>query len=114
MRASFFSGLRARLTAGAAVVFASVVVPGVAFAATGGGGQAMPWDPFVVGIKNNLTGPTAGAVALIALFALGYQLAWGGEMSDFARRIIVMGMIGSFLVAGASGLSAMGITGAVV
>lgn len=114
MRASFASGLRARLAEGVAVVSASVIAPGAAFAATGGGGGNMPWSTFLTNLMNNLTGPTAGAVALIALFALGYQLAWGGEMSDFSRRLIVLGMVVSFLVAGASGLSAMGITGAVV
>ena len=114
MRVSSVAGLRARLVAGAAAVSASVVGPGVAFAATGGGGGSMPWSSFLTNLSNNLTGPTAGAVALIALFALGAQLAFGGEMSDFVSRLVKLGMVMSFLVAGASGLSAMGITGAVV
>lgn len=114
MRVACASRLRARLTAGSAALSVPLAVPGVALAATGGGGGNMPWSSFVTNLSNNLTGPTAGAVALVALFALGYQLAWGGEMSDFSRRIIVLGMVISFLVAGASGLSAMGITGAVV
>ena len=108
------AGLRARLAAGAAAVSASVIVPGVAFAATGGGGGSYPWSTFLTNLKNDLTGPTAGAIALIAMFAFGFQLLWGGEMSDFTRRVIMVGMIISLVVGGASALSAMGITGAVV
>lgn len=114
MRASFASGLRARLAAGAAAVSASVVAPGVAFAATGGGGGNYPWSTFLTNLANNLTGPTAGAIALIALFALAFQLLWGGEMSDTTRRFVLAGMAISILVGGSSMLSAMGIAGAVV
>ena len=97
-----------------AVITVSISVPGVAFAAGAGGGGAMPWASFLTTLKNDLTGPTAGIVALIAFFALAFQLAWGGEMSDFTRRIVILGMVVSFLVAGSQGLTAMGITGALV
>ncbi len=99
---------------GALIATALATLPGTAHAALGGGGGAMPWDGFLTTLKNDLTGPVAGAVALIAFFALAFQLAWGGEMSDFTRRIIVLGMVVAFLVAGATGLAAMGITGALV
>lgn len=106
---------KARLMGGVAAAVASAsFLPGAAMAATGGGGGSMPWNGFLTTLKNDLTGPTAGVVALIAFFALAYQLAWGGEMSDLTRRLVILGMVVSFLVAGSSGLSAMGITGAVV
>ena len=105
-----------RKASGAFLTVASTVfvVPNVALAANAGGGGNMPWNPFLTNLRDNLTGPTAGAVALIAFFALGFQLAWGGEMSDFARRLIILGMVVAFLVGGAAGLNAMGITGALV
>lgn len=97
-----------------AVAAGALFLPHAAFASTGGGGGSMPWNSFLTTLKNDLTGPTAGVVALIAFFALAYQLSWGGEMSDLTRRLVILGMVVSFLVAGSSGLSAMGITGAVV
>lgn len=98
----------------AALAAGMVMLPGVAMAAGAGGGGSMPWNSFLTTLKNDLTGPTAGIVALIAFFALAFQLAWGGEMSDLTRRLVILGMIVSFLVGGSSTLSAMGITGAVV
>ena len=104
-----------RFMGGASALAAGVLfLPQAGLAATGGGGGSMPWNSFLTTLKNDLTGPTAGVVALIAFFALAYQLAWGGEMSDLTRRLVILGMVVSFLVAGSSGLSAMGITGAVV
>ena len=109
------SRLKDRLMGGiAAAATGAILLPGAALASTGGGGGSMPWNSFLTTLKNDLTGPTAGVVALIAFFALAYQLAWGGEMSDLTRRLVILGMVVSFLVAGSSGLSAMGITGAVV
>ena len=106
--------IRSALKAGFWTGPVAVLFSAPSFAANSGGGGRMPWNSFLTNLKDDLTGPTAGIVALIAFFALGYQLAWGGEMGDFARRLIILGMVVAFLVAGASGLSAMGITGALV
>jgi len=46
----------------------------------------MPWDSGLTIFINNLTGPLAGAVALIAIVFGGGSLLMGGEWEVFATR----------------------------
>lgn len=58
----------------------------VALAATGG--AAMPWEGPLQTIKNSLTGPVAGYIALIAIMICGAILIFGGDISGFARNLV--------------------------
>lgn len=59
----------------------------VAFAAAAGG-AAMPWEGPLQTIKNSLTGPVAGYIALIAIMICGAILIFGGDISGFARNLV--------------------------
>ncbi len=73
----------------------------VAFAATGG--SAMPWETPLQTIKNSLTGPVAGYIALIAIMVCGALLIFGGDFSGFARNLINV-VIASAVILGASSI----------
>ncbi len=80
-------------------------------ASTGGG---LPWDTPLQTLQNDLTGPVATAVSVMALFAAGAALVFGEELGPFVRRALLLVVAIAFLVLGTNFLSALGLTGAVV
>jgi type IV secretion system protein TrbC len=52
--------------------------------------QALPWDGPLEQLKDSLTGPVAKAIGVIALAASGGMLAFGGELSDFTKRMLMV------------------------
>ena len=74
----------------------------------------MPWDTPLTRIRDSLTGPTAVALGLIGFFVFAAAMVFGGEMPDFARRLVMVAMIVSVMLAGTGFLGALGITGALV
>lgn len=82
-----------------------------ALASTGGG---LPWDTPLQTLQNDLTGPVATAVSVLALFAAGAALVFGEEMGPFIRRVLLLVVAIALLVLGTNLLSALGLTGAVV
>jgi type IV secretion system protein TrbC len=82
-----------------------------AMASTGGG---LPWDTPLQTLQNDLTGPVATAVSVLALFAAGAALVFGEEMGPFIRRVLLLVVAIALLVLGANFLQALGLTGAVV
>lgn len=63
-----------------------------AFAAVG-----LPWEAPITTLRTSLTGPVAFGVALIAIFATGGMLIFGGEINDFTKRgsyvVLVLGIL---------------------
>jgi len=66
---------------------------------------ALPWEGPLQNLQKSLTGPTAKAIALIGLFVAGGLLVFGGELSDFGRRITWMCLAISVMLAGSSFLA---------
>ena len=80
-----------------------------------GTGPSMPWDDGLDKLVKNLTGKTALAIGVLAMFAAAAALVFGGEMSEFTRRIILMILAVALMVSGASLLNIFfDITGALV
>lgn len=71
--------------------------------------SGLPWESPLQNLAQSLTGPTAGAIALIALFAAGAVLVFGGEISDFAKRLIYIVIAVSLLIGGAALLRMIGV-----
>jgi len=88
-----------------------------ALAAGGGGG--LPWEGPLQQIQQSITGPVAGAIALAAVAIAGGMLIFGGELNDFARRLMYVVLVAGILLGatqivglfGASGAS-IGVAGA--
>jgi len=82
-----------------------------ALASTGGG---LPWDTPLQTLQNDLTGPVATTVSVVALFAAGAALVFGEELGLFVRRALLLVIAIAFLVLGTNFLTALGLTGAVL
>src|ERR1700741_3986534 len=70
--------------------------PNLAHAASAGG--ALPWDTPLTTLKNDITGPVAFTISLLAMVACGAALMFGGEINEFVRRIIMLVLVASFIV----------------
>ena len=96
-----------------ALVMGSMCYPPAAHAAAAGGG-GLPWDTPLTTLKNDLTGPVAFTISLLAMVACGAALVFGGEINEFVRRIIMLVLVCAFIVGVTNLASALGITGAIV
>lgn len=68
-----------------------------ALALTQGGGQ-LPWEQPLQTLANELTGPTAGTIAIIAIFVAGLALIFGEDLGKFARTLLMIVIALAFLV----------------
>jgi type IV secretion system protein VirB2 len=64
---------------------------GQAAASTGGG--SLPWETPLQTIATSITGPVAYAISLIGIVVAGAMLVWGGEINEFARRMIMLVLV---------------------
>jgi type IV secretion system protein TrbC len=96
-----------------ALVIGAALHPPAAHAAAAGGG-GLPWDTPLTTLKNDLTGPVAFTISLLAMVACGAALVFGGEINEFVRRIIMLVLVCAFIVGVTNLASALGITGAIV
>ena len=95
-----------------AVIVLAAAHPETAHASTAGGG--LPWDGPLTTLKNDLTGPVAFTISLLAMVACGAALVFGGEINEFVRRIIMLVLVVALITGVVNVASALGITGAVV
>jgi type IV secretion system protein VirB2 len=87
---------RARVVA-IAILFAIIVAhPALASTTTGGGG--LPWEGPLQQIQQSITGPVAGFIALAAVAVAGGMLIFGGELNDFARRLMYVVLVAGVLL----------------
>jgi type IV secretory pathway VirB2 component (pilin) len=86
--------------------------PHLAHAATAGG--TLPWDTPLTTLRNDITGPVAFTISLLAMVACGAALVFGGEINEFVRRIIMLVLVASFIVGVTNLATALGISGAIV
>ncbi len=90
------------------------LLPNIALATTGGGGGTMPWVAPLAALQGAMTGPTAGAIALVAIAVAGAMLIFGGEINAFARTAIYIVLVLGLLVTANTFLSGLGYTGATI
>jgi type IV secretion system protein VirB2 len=95
-----------------ALVIAMLFHPIAAYASSTGG--SLPWDTPLTTLKNDITGPVAFTISLLAMVACGAALVFGGEINEFIRRIIMLVLVCAFIVGVTNLASGLGITGALV
>ncbi|WDZ81697.1 TrbC/VirB2 family protein (plasmid) [Ensifer adhaerens] len=101
------------------VKLATVVLAGLtlvlssdpAFAGSGGG---LPWEGPLERIQESITGPVAGYIALAAVAIAGGMLIFGGELNDFARRLVYVVLVAGVLLGATQIVQLFGATGASV
>jgi type IV secretion system protein VirB2 len=97
-----------------AVLFAFLMLlPDQALASSTSSG-GLPWESPLQTISQSLTGPVAYAISLIGVVITGAMLIFGGEINEFARRIIMLVLVVALLVSATNILSTLFSTGAVV
>ncbi len=82
---------------------------GPAFAGSGG---SLPWEGPLEQIQQSITGPVAGYIALAAVAIAGGMLIFGGELNDFARRLVYVVLVAGILLGATTIVGLFGSTGA--
>jgi type IV secretion system protein TrbC len=88
-------------------LLAACVAP--AFASSGG---SLPWEGPLQQIQQSITGPVAGFIALAAVAIAGGMLIFGGELNDFARRLVYVVLVAGILLGATTIVGLFGATGA--
>src|SRR6266436_10421861 len=92
---------------GRVLVMFALLVPMAAHAATGGGG--LPWETPLMTLSNSISGPVAYTLSLIGLVVSGGVLIFmGGELNHFARVVVQVVLVISFIIAGKNTMSTFG------
>lgn len=75
-------------------------------------GGSLPWEAPLQQIQESITGPVAGAIALAAVAIAGGMLIFGGELNDFARRLVYVVLVAGILLGATNIVGLFGATGA--
>ncbi|MBY3038376.1 TrbC/VirB2 family protein [Rhizobium laguerreae] len=94
-----------------ALLAAPIVLASVAPVLASSGGS-LPWEGPLQQIQESITGPVAGAIALAAVAIAGGMLIFGGELNDFARRLVYVVLVAGILLGATNIVGLFGATGA--
>ncbi|WP_292527206.1 TrbC/VirB2 family protein [Mesorhizobium sp.] len=94
----------------ALATFALALVYAEPALASGGGG--LPWEGPLQQIQQSITGPVAGFIALAAVAIAGGMLIFGGELNDFARRLMYVVLVAGILLGATQIVALFGASGA--
>jgi type IV secretory pathway VirB2 component (pilin) len=97
---------------GLALMAVMLVAPGLAHATTTGG--SLPWDTPLTTLETDIKGPVAYGLALLGIVASGGMLIFGGEISEFTRRIMYVVLVAALILGAASLLTTLFTTAALV
>lgn len=75
-------------------------------------GGSLPWEGPLEQIQQSITGPVAGYIALAAVAIAGGMLIFGGELNDFARRLVYVVLVAGVLLGATTIVGRFGATGA--
>ncbi|MGV1822688.1 TrbC/VirB2 family protein [Agrobacterium sp. CG160-95] len=75
-------------------------------------GGSLPWEGPLQQIQQSITGPVAGYIALAAVAIAGGMLIFGGELNDFARRLMYVVLVAGILLGATTIVGLFGATGA--
>ncbi len=100
-----------RLRSKLLILAAALLVAQPAFAGSGG---SLPWEAPLEQIQQSITGPVAGYIALAAVAIAGGMLIFGGELNDFARRLVYVVLVAGILLGATTIVGLFGSTGASV
>jgi type IV secretion system protein VirB2 len=91
------------------MAFSVAAATSPAFASSGG---SLPWEGPLEKIQESITGPVAGYIALAAVAIAGGMLIFGGELNDFARRLMYVVLVAGILLGATTIVGLFGATGA--
>lgn len=82
-----------------------ILVSDSTFAATSGGG--LPFDSWLIKIRNSVTGPFAFTAAILGLVGAGATLIFGSDMNGVLRTLLYIVLVLSLLVTAQNSLQAI-------
>ncbi len=96
------------------IVLATIVLfaPELALASVGGGG-GLPYETWLVSLRNSVTGPVAFTLSIIGIVVAGGILIFGGELNAFFRTLIFIVLVMALLI-GAQNIMTNLFAGAVI
>ncbi|WP_028749775.1 TrbC/VirB2 family protein [Rhizobium mesoamericanum] len=97
------------LTLGLFAAAGIILLKSPALASSGGN---LPWEGPLEQIQKSITGPVAGYIALAAVAIAGGMLIFGGELNDFARRLMYIVLVAGILLGATTIVGLFGATGA--
>lgn len=74
-----------------------LLAPQHAFASEGTGGS-LPYEPWLVNLRNSVTGPVAFALSIVGIVVAGGILIFGGDLNGFFRTLIFIVLVMALLV----------------
>ncbi|KXW56480.1 TrbC/VirB2 family protein [Ferrovum sp. PN-J185] len=74
----------------------------------------LPWDTPIKTLQDDLTGPVATGISVIAFLATGAALVFGEELGGIAKRALFVVLGVTMIVLGNNFLMVLGLTGALV
>ncbi|MBX9918022.1 MAG: TrbC/VirB2 family protein [Nitrosomonas sp.] len=80
-----------------AFLFALLFSTDNAQAAVGAGG-ALPYETWLVNLRNSVTGPVAFTLSIVGIVVAGGILIFGGELNAFFRTLIFIVLVMALLV----------------
>ena len=83
-----------------------------AHAAVGAGG-ALPYETWLINLRNSVTGPVAFTLSIVGIVVAGGILIFGGELNAFFRTLIFIVLVMALLV-GANNIMTNLFQGAVI
>lgn len=92
-----------------ALVLFSLALSAPVLASSGAG---LPWEGPLQQIQQSITGPVAGFIALAAVAVAGGMLIFGGELNDFARRLMYVVLVAGILLGATQIVGLFGASGA--
>ncbi|EGU0150130.1 conjugal transfer protein [Vibrio parahaemolyticus] len=94
------------------VFFVMVFAASPVMAATG---TPMPWEGPLSTIQASITGPVALVLSILGVAVAGGTLIYGGELNEFSRKLVMLALAISLVVAATNVISGLfGITSAVI
>lgn len=80
-----------------AILFGFLLSVDHAQAAVGAGG-ALPYESWLVNLRNSVTGPVAFTLSIVGIVVAGGILIFGGELNAFFRTLIFIVLVMALLV----------------
>ncbi|SOD22689.1 type IV secretion system protein VirB2 [Nitrosomonas ureae] len=74
-----------------------LLVPELVLASVGGGG-ALPYETWLVSLRNSVTGPVAFTLSIVGIVVAGGILIFGGELNAFFRTLIFIVLVMALLI----------------
>jgi type IV secretory pathway VirB2 component (pilin) len=94
--------------------FTILLITATARPAVASSGGGLPWEAPLEQIQQSITGPVAGFIALAAVAVAGGMLIFGGELNDFARRLMYVVLVAGILLGASQIVSLFGATGSTI